>query len=280
MPAPYTCPVLSYTTKTNKVDLVDASHINAVQTEIAAINNRLLNTIDSDGSILSGSAFPSPALPSQLFYRTDLEILYIRNSSNSAWPAVSAISNIQVFTSSGTFTAPTGITKVYLTATGSGGGGAGSSSGSAGGGGGGAGECVINYPYTVVPGNNYTVTINSAGTGGGTASNGTNGGSTVFDTITLAGGTGGIFSGAGGSGYSPDASGSSAGSIGVKTGTGGARAGTSGGGGGSSPLGKGGNATSTTGDNATGYGSGGGGAGATGNNGGGNGSPGIVIISY
>ncbi len=92
MPGPYTCPVLSFTTKTNKVDLVDAAHINAVQTEIAAINNRMLNAIDSDGTILSGTAFPSPAtLTSQQFWRTDLNVLYIW--TGSAWSPQSGLTS-------------------------------------------------------------------------------------------------------------------------------------------------------------------------------------------
>ena len=90
MPGPYSCPVLSFTTKTNKVDLVDAAHINAVQTEIAAINNRLLNAIDSDGTILNGTSFPSPAtLTSQQFWRTDLGVLYIWTGSQ--WSPQSGI---------------------------------------------------------------------------------------------------------------------------------------------------------------------------------------------
>lgn len=92
MPAPYTCPVLSFTTKTNKVDLVDASHINALQTETAAINNRLLNAIDSDGTILSGSSFPSPiAGVSQQFWRTDLNVLYVWTGSQ--WSPQSGITS-------------------------------------------------------------------------------------------------------------------------------------------------------------------------------------------
>lgn len=98
----YDSAVVSFTTKTNKVDLVDAAHINTVQTEIvrietilgvnvkgnqADLKTRLANALDTDGSIFSGSSYPS-GLPSQLFYRTDLDLLYVRNAANSAWNQV------------------------------------------------------------------------------------------------------------------------------------------------------------------------------------------------
>lgn len=94
--------IISFTTKTNKVDLVDAAHINAVQTELVTIETilgvgvkgdrinlktRLNNALDADGSILSGTSFPSPSLPSQGFYKTDVDIFYIMNAANSQWVA-------------------------------------------------------------------------------------------------------------------------------------------------------------------------------------------------
>lgn len=77
MPAFYPCSIWSPTVKTNKVDLVDASHINQSQYEIVAIQEQLQVGLDSDGSVISGTAFPSPAKPSQQFWRTDLGVLYI-----------------------------------------------------------------------------------------------------------------------------------------------------------------------------------------------------------
>ena len=88
--------IISFTTKTNKVDLVDAAHINAVQAELVTIETilgtnvkgdrtdlktRLNNALDADGSILSGTSFPSPPLSSQIFFRTDLGFLYVYNGS-------------------------------------------------------------------------------------------------------------------------------------------------------------------------------------------------------
>lgn len=105
----YDSAISSFTTKTDKVDLVAAAHINTVQSEIVVIETilgtnvkgnrsdlktRLNNALDGDGSILSGTSFPSPALASQAFYRTDLDSFYLRNAANSAWNQLgSSLSN-------------------------------------------------------------------------------------------------------------------------------------------------------------------------------------------
>lgn len=94
------------------------------------------------------------------------------------------------FTSSGNWTAPTGVTSVQVLVVGGGGAGGGSNAGNnyAGGGGGGAGG-YISQTYTVVPGNSYTVTVGAGGTG--TTAQGNNGGNSVFATLTAIGGGGG-----------------------------------------------------------------------------------------
>ena len=218
------------------------------------------------------------------------------------------MTNFQIFTSSGTFTAPTGVTKVFITAVGGGGGGGGCSTGANGSGaGGGAGAHIISHPVTVVAGNNYTVTVNSGGTGGSGASNGSNGGSVSFAAasviLTCPGGGGGVSranggtAGAGGTGSEV----TGIGSIGVKNsfgasggirhiivagasggaGLGNTGGGEGGGGGAGSPLGAGGNggAAGASGAAGTGFGSGGGGGG-TGTSSGGNGTNGIVIVQW
>ena len=93
----YDSAVSSFTTKTDKVDLVQAAHMNAVQSELVTIENilgtnvkgnradlktRLNNALDADGSLLSGTAFPSPGLTSQMFYRTDLNKAYIYDGAS------------------------------------------------------------------------------------------------------------------------------------------------------------------------------------------------------
>lgn len=94
-------------------------------------------------------------------------------------------SNLTVFTSSGTFVVPTGISQVYVTMCARGGD-SGTGSGSANGGGGGGGSCMLLRPYTVTPGNSYTVTIGT-----------TSGSATSFDTAlaTTGGAVGGNASG-------------------------------------------------------------------------------------
>jgi hypothetical protein len=84
----------------------------------------------------------------------------------------------EIFTSSGTFTVPSGVTTVYVTGCGGGGGGLDSW-----GSGGGAGAWCMKVPVTVTPGGTISVTVGS----GGSVNN--NGGASSFGShITLGGG--------------------------------------------------------------------------------------------
>ena len=88
---------------------------------------------------------------------------------------------VQSFTSSTTWTAPTGVTSVnYLVVAGGGGGGSAATGVSMGGGGGAGG--LLQGQLTVVPGTTYTVTVGAGGSAG------TNGGNSVFGSITATGG--------------------------------------------------------------------------------------------
>ncbi len=90
-----------------------------------------------------------------------------------------------VYTSSGTWTAPAGVTSVTASAWGGGGGGSNASAGGAGGAGGGGGG-FAQSTITVVPATGYTVTIGAGGAGGiifGAAA--TNGATTTFDTAAI-----------------------------------------------------------------------------------------------
>ncbi|HWR42780.1 beta strand repeat-containing protein [Sporomusa sp.] len=102
----------------------------------------------------------------------------------------SALDNIvspsgkQLFTSSGTFTVPAGITTVWVTMCGGGGGGA---SGTAGGG----AACALATQLTVTPGTIYNVTVGGGGLGAGNAIAGTGGASSFGALLSCAGGGGG-----------------------------------------------------------------------------------------
>lgn len=107
---------------------------------------------------------------------------------------------IQVFTSAGNYTVPTGITRIKVTCTAGGGSGA-SCAANGFGGGGGAGGTAIEW-ITVTPGDVIAVTV---GTGGAApaagANNGNNGGNSSFGSFCSAtGGVGGLAASPGGQG--------------------------------------------------------------------------------
>ena len=158
----------------------------------------------------------------------------------------------QVFTSSGTFTVPAGVTQVSAVVVGGGGGGAGSdgdrNEGNTGGGGGG----LAYGTFAVTAGESLTVTVGAAGAAGGEGDDGGAGG-----TTTIARGATTLLSGGGGQGGLERSTGARAG---------GASGGTERDGGGT-----GGSSGSATDDNS---GSGGGGAAGYSGNGGAGGSNG------
>lgn len=108
--------------------------------------------------------------------------------------------NMEVFKTSGTFTAPTDVNTVFVEAWGTGGSGGGvNGAGVAGSGGGAAYSCGI---VTVTPGGATTVTIGAAGATVATNTNGTggDGGSSSFGALVVAAGGSGGGSGASGVG--------------------------------------------------------------------------------
>jgi len=128
----------------------------------------------------------------------------------------------QLFTASGTWTAPAGVTTIWVDAAGGGGGGGGcANTASSNAGGGGAGAAVKASRQAVVPGTAYTVTIGAGGNGGaaGGANNGATGGTTSLGAlISLTGGTGGDgANGAGSAGRPSGGAGGSAGGYGTPT---------------------------------------------------------------
>jgi len=226
----------TFTNKTNKVDLYDSAHVNALQDEVVAVQTelgtdpagsctdlktRLYVCIGNDGAMRQGTSFPGSPIEGQLFYRSDEHVPYYYNGTG--WELYEQV-RLDIFTSDGNWVAPAGITKVYITAVGGGGGG-GSGSGNSGGGGGGGGM-LIKYPYTVVGGNTYAVDIGAGGAGGSIGgADGAAGANTTFDTAVIAlggakgeGSTGGSAGGLGAGGF--DAVTSTSGGYNLKGGNG------------------------------------------------------------
>ncbi|HEY3762306.1 MAG TPA: hypothetical protein VGN23_11225 [Verrucomicrobiae bacterium] len=189
------------------------------------------------------------------------------------------VPNVVGFTSSGTFTVPTNVTRIRVEIWGGGGGG-GNGSSSYPGGGGGAGAYIFNV-FNVTPGTGYTVTVGSggnAGQAGGTSSFG----ALMSATGGHAGSAGGSSqSGAGGSG------GTTSGGVGPLIGSAGDGGSTFTGAGGNGASAAGelggtggwGDAGSPPGNNSNGNGAGGGGGAASGG-GGGTGGGGLVVVYY
>ena len=105
---------------------------------------------------------------------TSGQFLQSAGSGAPVWATpAGGFSNIQVFTSSGTFTVPAGITKVKVTVVGGGAGATNYSATFGSSGGGGAGGTAIKIISGLTPGGTVSVTVGTggaAGTGGGTSS--------------------------------------------------------------------------------------------------------------
>lgn len=210
---------------------------------------------------------------------------------DGTWASPPASTQVEVFTTSGTWTCPTGVNYIKITMCGGGGAGAreyingGNYFTGAGGGG---GEAIIGHVMKVTPGNAYSITIGAGGTIGNSQSqlssgrNGGNGGTTEFVgdeyTLSCSGGAGatnntGNGNTTGGLGATGNTSLNASGGTGFRYSYAGGngddvtagQSGTSQGGGGGSFLAKGGTQTSSThltpgagAGSAGGYGSGGG----------------------
>lgn len=204
-----------------------------------------------------------------------------------------------VFTATGTWVCPRGVTGVLVDIVAAGGGGGGQANNTGAGGAGGGGAGAKNVASTVVPMTGYTVTVGTGGAGGVQNNAGSTGGTSSFNGISKTGGSGGQPGAAtvgGGGGAAGDATagagggGGNGGNNGTagSTGTGGGTGGTAGtnsggngggGGGGAGGLGAiGGTGGTGVGGSGTvgGYGCGGGGGSNQANGGAGGG--GLVII--
>ena len=114
----------------------------------------------------------------------------------------------EVFTSSGTFTVPTGVTACKVTVVGGGGGGGGSHLADRAGCGGGGGGTAIEWITGLTAGDTVSVTVGAGGTGGGTSAStkdGSAGGTSSFGSYCSAtGGQGGVGTIYGTSAYKTD----------------------------------------------------------------------------
>ena len=244
----------------------------------------------------------------ELFYREESSGNEIQITNAGALSAQS----VEVFTTSGNWTCPTGVNYVSVTLLGGGGGAGGSDSGTTGtGSGGGGGATILDHVMQVTPGNSYAITVGAGGSGGagsGTPVAGTDGGDSVFVgdtpagdvegsdyTLTAPGGKGGADGdpggGAGGAGGigNTDLNAPTAGPSNptgliyiIAGGAGAASNSDDGGGGGSSyfgrgPAGRGGNSQLHGYDGGLGAG---GAGGARSSSNGGNGGTGLVILKY
>jgi len=109
-----------------------------------------------------------------------------------------AAPTIETFTSTpagGNWTVPDRVTSVKVLVVGGGGGGAKGQAAIHHGNGGGGGTSRYNASYPVVAGTNVTVTVGTGGAGGSGTTPGSDGGSSVFGTITATGGKGALVTG-------------------------------------------------------------------------------------
>lgn len=152
----------------------------------------------SDQFVLGSTVVPNSSDTAVLRSSTDV----LTNKTIGAGGLSGLTLSKQVFTSSGTFTIPSGITSVKATVTGAGGagGGATTTANASGTGGGGAGTA-IKWLSGLTPGNTLTVTVGTGGTGSANAVGNPGGNSTVasgtqtISTISGNGGGGGAATG-------------------------------------------------------------------------------------
>lgn len=233
------------------------------------------------------------ALPSRVTVETGTDG-YLRWQTLANFRSIVNDPKITIITAagSGTYTTPSGATKLRVIGIGAGGGsgGGGAATGGGGGGGGGSSDELL----ILSPASSYAYVVGTGGTAGGGGGNGGAGGVTSFNGITLGrGGAGGMgAAGAGGAGASEGKSGGTGGGVDATAGTssklgqggnggnGGSITTAGGGGGGSSVLASGANGSATGVNGVAGtFGSGaGGGGGSAGTTTGAQGGHGVLIV--
>jgi len=269
--APWTVDNSTLAISSNQV-IVKSGGITTTQIAANTVTNSNLATMPAN--TIKGNNTGSAATP------IDLTVAQVQSML-----AVSAVTTIVTFTSSGTWTVPAGVTRAKVTVVGGGGGagGSGGGCGAYGGEGGGGGGCGIKIVTGLTPGGTVSVTVGGGGSAGNSSGiNGGSGGTSSFGAYVSASGGGGGGSSYGASEGVPGAGGvGSGGDLNFHGGCG-TTAGANGGSGGNSFLGGGGNGGNTNTGPRAGqtYGGGGGGGSYYGVQGGTVGAGGIVVIEY
>lgn len=165
-----------------------------LQVDTTTGNLNIAGSVNATGGIVaSGTSNLGSVGSVKISGGSNGQVLSTDGSSNLSWATISIPSRVEVFTSTDTWTAPAGVSKILFRAIGGGGGGGKwQFSNFTGGGGGGYIEAYI----TVTPGTTYEIFIGSGGTGATTLNtNGGAGGSTGIKVL----GSGSFICQAGGS---------------------------------------------------------------------------------
>lgn len=266
----------AYTTGMLLTFKADVANTGAATINVNSLGAKNLKKFDSTGKV---DVETGDILANQfcrlVYDGTDMILL---NPTPAAGGA--GFNGIEVFTSSGTWTKPNGLTRVRVTVVGSGGGGGGGWSGApAGGGGGGGGGAAIKVIEAASLGATETVTVGAAGAAGAAGSGGTGGSGNTSSFGSHASATGGGGGPAGNQDTVAAGGIGSSGDINIAGGGGARRGSTPGGTGGSSIMSGGGKGGSSGAAGSAGtHGSGGGGGASDADRAGGAGGAGIVIV--
>ena len=192
---------LTLTSALVSTDKLEVIGINDIGTTITPAQNSVTADTIADGAVTTVKMATDPTDASNLASGTvptarlgsgtasSSTVLY----GDSSWGAApsSGLANVQFFTSSGTYTRSTDVSKIIVAICGGGGGGGGgrTSYGYMGLGGGGAGFC---YKYISSAPSTATITIGSGGAGGAADTVGSTGGASSYadGTVTLSAGGG------------------------------------------------------------------------------------------
>lgn len=171
---------------------VRAASANATTTPTVAVNGLVAKTeVKGAGSALAAGDHAGAGHWLLLQYDATLDKVVLLNPANGVNPG--GAKGFQIFTASGTFTVPAGVTEVVVEVWGGGGGGGGGTSTSNGGSGGGGGGYSLKHITGLTPGGTVAVTVGAGGGGGAYGVNGSPGGTSSFGAhCSATGGSGGL----------------------------------------------------------------------------------------